>query len=34
VRTTVDLDPDIDARECGVPLGVVLNDALRAGLHP
>lgn len=40
VRTTVDLDPDIDARlralarERGVPLRVVLNDALRAGLRP
>ena len=40
MRTTVDLDPDIDARlralatERGVPLRVVLNDALRAGLRP
>jgi len=40
VRTTVDLDPDVDARlralarERGVPLRVVLNDALRAGLRP
>lgn len=40
MRTTVDLDPDVDARlralarERGVPLRVVLNDALRAGLRP
>jgi hypothetical protein len=40
MRTTIDLDPDIDARlravarERGVPLRVVLNDALRAGLRP
>jgi predicted transcriptional regulator len=40
VRTTVDLDPDVDARlraisrERGVPLRVVINDALRAALHP
>jgi Ribbon-helix-helix protein, copG family len=40
MRTTVELDPDVDARlralarERGVPLRVVLNDALRAGLHP
>jgi hypothetical protein len=40
VRTTVDIDPDVDARlralarERGVPLRVVINDALRAGLHP
>jgi hypothetical protein len=40
MRTTVDLDPDVDARlrtlarERGVPLRVVINDALRAGLHP
>jgi hypothetical protein len=40
VRTTVELDPDVDARlralarERGVPLRVVINDALRAGLHP
>jgi hypothetical protein len=40
VRTTVDLDADVDARlralarERGVPLRVVVNDALRAGLHP
>lgn len=40
MRTTVVLDPDVDARlralarERGVPLRVVLNDALRAGLSP
>jgi hypothetical protein len=40
VRTTIDLDPDVDARlramarERGVSLRVVINDALRAGLHP
>jgi len=40
VRTTFDLDPDVDARlralarDRGVPLRVVINDALRAGLHP
>jgi hypothetical protein len=40
VRTTVDLDPDVDARlralarERGVPLRTVINDALRAGTHP
>ncbi len=40
MRTTIDLDPDVDARlrvlarERGVPLRVVINDALRAGLHP
>jgi hypothetical protein len=40
MRTTFDLDPDVDARlralarERGVPLRVVINDALRAGLHP
>ncbi len=39
MRTTVTLDPDIDARlralarERGVPLRVVLNDALRAGMR-
>ncbi|MBA3328555.1 MAG: ribbon-helix-helix protein, CopG family [Solirubrobacterales bacterium] len=39
MRTTVTLDPDIDARlralarERGVPLRVVLNDALRAGIR-
>ena len=37
VRTTVELDPDVDsrvralARERGVPLRTVINDALRAG---
>jgi hypothetical protein len=40
VRTTIDLDPDVDARlralarERGVPLRTVINDALRAGTHP
>ena len=40
MRTTVDLDPDVDARlralarERGVSLRVALNDALRAGLRP
>jgi len=40
VRTTVDLDPDVDARlralarERGVPLRTVINDALRAGIQP
>jgi len=40
LRTTVDLDPDIDARlralarERGVPLRTVINDALRAGTKP
>lgn len=44
VRTTVDLDPDVDARlralarERGVPLRVVINEALRQGVgsgpHP
>jgi hypothetical protein len=40
MRTTIDLDPDVDsrlralARERGVPLRVVLNDALREGLRP
>ena len=40
MRTTVDLDPDVDAslralaRERGVPLRVVINDALRAGTRP
>jgi len=39
MRTTIDLDPDVDARlralarERGVPLRTVINDALRAGLH-
>lgn len=40
VRTTIDLDPDVDARlralarERGVPLRTVINDALRAGTLP
>lgn len=40
VRTTVTLDPDVDARlraiarERGVPLRVVINDAIRAGIQP
>lgn len=40
MRTTIDLDPDVDARlralarERGVPLRTVINDALRAGSHP
>lgn len=40
MRTTVDLDPEIDARlravarERGVSLREVINDALRAGLRP
>ena len=40
MRTTVDLDPDVDARlralarERGVPLRTVINDALRAGIQP
>jgi hypothetical protein len=40
MRTTVDLDPDVDARlralarERGVPLRTVINDALRAGMQP
>lgn len=39
MRTTVTLDADVDARlralarERGVPLRVVINDALRAGAH-
>lgn len=39
MRMTVTLDPDVDARlrtlarERGVPLRVVINDALRAGVH-
>jgi len=38
MRTTIDLDPDVDARlravarERKVPLRVVINDALRAGV--
>jgi hypothetical protein len=37
MRTTIDLDPDVDARlraiarERGVPLRTVINDALRVG---
>jgi hypothetical protein len=40
MRTTIDLDPDVDARlralarDRGVPLRTVINDALRAGLRP
>ena len=40
MRTTIDLDPDVDARlralarERGVPLRAVINDALRAGIQP
>lgn len=40
MRTTLDLDPDVDARlralarERGVPFRVVVNEALRAGMHP
>lgn len=40
MRTTVDIDPDIDARlralarERGVPLRVVINEALRNGVSP
>ena len=40
MRTTIDLDPDVDARlralarERGVPLRTVINDALRAGIRP
>lgn len=40
MRTTIDLDPDVDARmralarERGVPLRTVINDALRAGSQP
>lgn len=40
MRTTIDLDPDVDARlrrlarERGVPLRVVINEALRSGLRP
>jgi hypothetical protein len=40
MRTTIDLDPDVDARlralarERGVPLRTVINDALRAGIQP
>ena len=40
MRTTIDLDPDVDARlralarERGVPLRTVINDALRTGTRP
>lgn len=40
MRTTIDLDPDVDARlralarERGVPLRTVINDVLRAGIRP
>ncbi len=40
MRTTIDLDPDVDrrlralARERGVPLRVVVNEALRGGIDP
>lgn len=40
MRTTIDLDPDVDvrlraiAKERGVPLKVVINDALRVVAHP
>jgi hypothetical protein len=40
MRTTIDLDSDVDAklraiaRERGVPLRVVINDTLRAGVAP
>lgn len=40
MRTTIDLDPDVNAhlralaRQRGVPLRVVINDALRASAHP
>jgi hypothetical protein len=40
MRTTIDLDPDVDARlratarERGLPLRTVINDALRAGTRP
>lgn len=40
MRTTVDLEPDVDARlralarRRGVSLRVVINDALRASVHP
>jgi hypothetical protein len=39
MRTTIDLDPDVDARlralarERGMPLRTVINDALRAGIQ-
>lgn len=40
MRTTIDLDPDVDsrlralARERGVPLREVVNEALRSGIDP
>lgn len=40
MRTTIDLDPDVDARlralarRRGVPLRVVINEALRTSTHP
>lgn len=40
MRTTIDLDADVDARlralarERGVPLRIVINEALRAATHP
>jgi hypothetical protein len=40
MRTTIDLDPDVDARlralarERRVPLRTVINEALRAGIQP
>lgn len=40
MRTTIDLDPDVDARlralarQRGVSLRVVINEALRARPHP
>lgn len=40
MRTTIDLDPDVDARlraiarERGLPLRTVINQALRDGTHP
>ena len=40
MRTTIDLDPDVDARlrdlshRRGVPLRQVINEALRAATHP
>jgi hypothetical protein len=40
MRTTIDLDPDVDARlralarERGVSLRAVINDALRVGSQP
>ena len=40
VRTTIDIDPDVDAglralaRERGIPLRTVINEALRDGMRP